>query len=72
MLFVVLQEGMLFGELAEVVGGWLWRNDMIGNKLELGLGCFGRLAVEKAKGRVESIGGWGGSPMHGMVDLSRC
>jgi hypothetical protein len=52
---------MLFGELAEVVGGWLWRNDMIGNKLELGLGCFGRLAVEKAKGRVESIGGWGGA-----------
>jgi hypothetical protein len=32
-------------------------SDMTGNKLELGLGCFGRLVVEKAKGKMESIGG---------------
>jgi hypothetical protein len=29
---------------------------MTGNKQELELGCFGRLAVVKAKGRIESIG----------------
>jgi hypothetical protein len=28
---------------------------MIGSKLELELGCFGRLAVERAKGKMENI-----------------
>jgi hypothetical protein len=35
---------------------------MIGNRLELGLDCFGRLAVKKAKGRMDSIVG-GGEPI---------
>jgi hypothetical protein len=30
---------------------------MAGNRPELGLGCFGRLAVEKMKVRMESIVG---------------
>jgi hypothetical protein len=38
---------MLFVGLAKVKDDWLWRSDMIGNKPELGLGYFGRLAVEK-------------------------
>jgi hypothetical protein len=46
---------MLFGELAEVVGDWLWHNDRTGNKAVLGLGCFGRLVVECAKGRIDNI-----------------
>jgi hypothetical protein len=71
MLFVVLPDGMLFVELAEAEDDWLWHNDMTGNKPELGLGSFGRVAVEKAKGRMDSIVG-GGSPLHGMVDFSGC
>jgi hypothetical protein len=59
---------MLFGEPSEVVGGWLWRNDMTGNRPELGLGCFGSL-VEKARGTMESIAG-GGSLLHCVVDFS--
>jgi hypothetical protein len=46
---------MLFGELAEVVGDWLWHNDRTGNKAVLGLGCFGRLVVECVKGRIDNI-----------------
>jgi hypothetical protein len=38
---------------------------MAGNKLELGLGCFGRLVAEKAKGMMVVR-----SPLHGMVDLT--
>jgi hypothetical protein len=56
---VALPEGMLFVELTKVEDGWLWHSDMIGNKPELGLGYFGRLAVERAKGKMENIiGGW--------------
>jgi hypothetical protein len=47
----------------------LWHNDIAGNTPKLGLGCFGKLMVEIAKGRMESIGG--GSPLYGMVDFSR-
>jgi hypothetical protein len=71
MLFVTLQESMLFGELAEAEDDWLWRNDMTDNRPELGLGCFGRLVVERAKDRMESIGG-GGSPFCDVVDFPRC
>jgi hypothetical protein len=56
---VVLPEGTLFGELVEIARDWLWCNDMTGFRQELGLGCFGRLAMERAKGRMESIGGEG-------------
>jgi hypothetical protein len=42
---VVLLKGMLFGEMMKAGGAWLWRSDMTGNKSEVGLGCFGRLAV---------------------------
>jgi hypothetical protein len=48
---------MLFVELVKVGGGWLWCSDMTGNRPELRLGCFGKLAVERAKGNIESIGG---------------
>jgi hypothetical protein len=37
----------------------LWHNDMTGIWKELGLGYVGRLAMEKTKGRMESIGGEG-------------
>jgi hypothetical protein len=70
---VALSEGMLFGELTEAEDDWLWHSDMTGNKSKLGLGCFGRLTVEKEKGRMESIGGGGvGGALHGMVDFSGC
>jgi hypothetical protein len=32
---------------------------MIGNKLRLGLGCFGQLVVGSVKGKVENIAGAG-------------
>jgi hypothetical protein len=41
------------------VGGWLCRNSMTGNRLEVGLGYSGMLAVEKAKGRMGNIGDGG-------------
>jgi hypothetical protein len=56
---VALPEGILFVELAKVEDCWLWHSDMISNKLEPGLGCFRRLAVERANGKMESVGGGG-------------
>jgi hypothetical protein len=50
-------EGMLFVELAKDEDDWLWHSGMTGNMPEHGLGCFGRHAVEKAKGKMGSIGG---------------
>jgi hypothetical protein len=47
-------------ELVKVEDDWLWCSDMIGNKLELGLGYFCRLTVERVNGKIESIGGGGG------------
>jgi hypothetical protein len=44
-------------ELTKVVGDWLWHSDRIGNKLKLGLGCLDEFVVERAKGRLENIGG---------------
>jgi hypothetical protein len=52
---MVLTQGMLFVELAKAEDGWLWRSDKIGNKLELEVGCFGKLVVERAKGTMENI-----------------
>jgi hypothetical protein len=57
MLSVELGQGILFVELAKIVGGWLWRNDMIGNRSELEFGCLDRLVAETAKDRMESIVG---------------
>jgi hypothetical protein len=48
---MVLVEDMLFVELTNDEDGWLWRNGRIGNRLELGFDCFGKL-VERAKGRM--------------------
>jgi hypothetical protein len=56
---VALLEDMLIVELMKVVDGWLWHSGMIGNKSELGLGCFGRLAVGNTKGKMENIAGDG-------------
>jgi hypothetical protein len=39
MLFVEQVEGTLFGELAKVVGDWLWRNGWIGSMPEARHGC---------------------------------
>lgn len=50
---------MLFVKLVKVEDHWLWRNGMIGNKQELGLDCFNRLTVGKAKGKMENIAGSG-------------
>jgi hypothetical protein len=57
---------MLFVELAKAEDDWLWHNDIIGNKRELEFGCFGRLVMEKVKGKMGSIGGRG----HYMVWLT--
>jgi hypothetical protein len=53
--FAKLLEDMLFVELAKVVDDWLWCSGRIGNMLEAGLGCFGKLTVERVKDRMESI-----------------
>jgi hypothetical protein len=46
---------MLFVEWVKVVDDWLWCSDMIGNKPGLGLGCFGRLVVGNATGKMENF-----------------
>jgi hypothetical protein len=56
---VALSEDMLFVEWVKVVDGWLWCSDMIGNKPGLVLGCFGRLVVGNAKGKMENFAGGG-------------
>jgi hypothetical protein len=58
MWFVALPGDMLFVGLAKVKDDWLWRSDIIGNKPELGLGCFGRLAVEKVTFQNRKFGLW--------------
>jgi hypothetical protein len=50
-----LLEEMLFVELAKVVHNWLWRSGRIGNMPQVGLGCFGKLAAERAKDRMGNI-----------------
>jgi hypothetical protein len=55
MLFVELVEGMLSMELAKAVDDWLWRNGKIDNMLEVGLGYFGKLVVERVKDKMENI-----------------
>jgi hypothetical protein len=61
---VSLPEDILFVKLMKVVDGWLWRSDIIGNMLGLGLGlgCFGKLVVGNVKGKMENIAG-GGEPI---------
>jgi hypothetical protein len=51
---VVLTEGMLFVELANVEDGWLWYNGRIGIRPELEFDYFGKL-VERAKCRMGNI-----------------
>jgi hypothetical protein len=51
---MVLADGMLFLELAKLEDGWLWYSGMIGNKSERGLGYFGKVVVETAKGMMEN------------------
>jgi hypothetical protein len=58
MLFVGLAKDTLFGELAKVAGDWLWRNDMTGSRLQLGLGCLNKFVV-KTRCRMESIASGG-------------
>jgi hypothetical protein len=48
-------------ELVKVEDGWLWHNDMIGIRPDVGLGYFGRLVVGIEKCRMENIVGGGGS-----------
>jgi hypothetical protein len=54
---MALSEGFLFVELAKDEDDWLWRSDMVGNKPEVGLHCFGSIIEEKVKGKMESISG---------------
>jgi hypothetical protein len=61
---------MLSMELAKVADDWLWRNGMIDNMVEVGLGCFGKLVMERANDRIGNMAG-GGGPLHGVVDFSR-
>jgi hypothetical protein len=49
-------------KLMKVVDGWLWHSDIIGNRLGLGLGCFGKLVLGNVKGKMENIAG-GGEPI---------
>jgi hypothetical protein len=44
-------------ELTKTVVGWLSHNGRIGNKPEFALGYFDELVAERAKGRMENIGG---------------
>jgi hypothetical protein len=48
---------MLFAELTKVEDDWLWHNGRIGSMSEVGFGCFGKLAVEEAKDKMENIAG---------------
>jgi hypothetical protein len=57
MLFMELVEGMLFGELAKVVGDWLWGNGRISSMPEVVLVCSDSVVVEKEKDRMENIAG---------------
>jgi hypothetical protein len=57
---VELAEGMLSVEVADTVGGGLWRSDKIDSMPEVVLDWVGRLVVVKrAKDKVLSTGGEG-------------
>jgi hypothetical protein len=53
---------MLFVELVKVDDSWLLHSGMIDNKTELELGYFGRLLVERVRGKMENIVS-GGQPI---------
>jgi hypothetical protein len=61
MVSMDMMGGMLFVELTEVAVGWLWRNGMTNSMPEVELGLFDKLVVEKARDKMESIAGDGGS-----------
>jgi hypothetical protein len=69
MLFGELVEGMLFWEFIKVADGWLWHNDMIGNRPERGLDYLGRFVVKIVKGMMESIIGGGAHCMVWLTSL---
>jgi hypothetical protein len=52
---------MLSVEFMEVAGGWLWRNGRTDSMPEVELDLFGKLVVEKAKDKMESIADDGSS-----------
>jgi hypothetical protein len=56
-LFVELVEGMLFGELVNVAGDWLWRNGRIGSMPKVELECSDSVVVEKVKDKMENLAG---------------
>jgi hypothetical protein len=58
---VELAEGMLFAEVADAMGGWLWCNGKIDSMPEVVLDWFGRLVVKKVKDRMVTIAGDEGS-----------
>jgi hypothetical protein len=51
----------LFVELAKVEDGWWLHSGSIGNRPEVGRGCFGMSVVEIAKDKMGSIDGGEGS-----------
>jgi hypothetical protein len=54
---VALLESRLFVELVKAEDGWWWHNAMIGNRPELGHGCFGMPVVGIMRGRMWCIAG---------------
>jgi hypothetical protein len=50
---------MLSVELAKDADDWVWRNDRIDNMTKFGFAWFVKLVLEKAKDRMENIGGGG-------------
>jgi hypothetical protein len=68
MLSVELAEGMLSVGLTKDEDGWLWRNGVTGNMMEVQFGYFGKLGLENAEGMMENI--VGGCRTHCMVWLT--
>jgi predicted NUDIX family NTP pyrophosphohydrolase len=50
---------MLYVELANVTGDWMWHSGRIDNMPEVRLGWFDKLMLEKANDKLGNIGGGG-------------
>jgi hypothetical protein len=48
----------------------MWHSGRIGNMPEVRLACSGKLAVERAKDRMENMVVRG--PLHGVINFSGC
>jgi hypothetical protein len=50
---------MLYVELANVTGDWMWHSGRIDNMPEVRLGWFDKLMLEKVNDKLGNIGGGG-------------